>query len=172
MKYTLKNIKLFAEHSNMIESVWDKDQIKYTVKAWEYLKNKRSINLKDILYIRKVIMTPLRKDIAGKLRTCDVMVGGRICPPHEEVPRLINKWTENYGKGPQVITHLNAGEEEYKGDMEKACKVAHISFEHVHPFVDGNGRSGRLIYLFQRYILGLSFEYIDYNNRYDYYSWF
>lgn len=70
----------------------------------------------------------------------DVRVGGHIAPGYEEVPQLINKYVkdlnkelENYKKNPTAI---------------KAAKLIggyFQRFEKIHPFVDGNGRTGRVL---------------------------
>ena len=168
------NIRIFAENSNAIESIIDSEQTKYTVKAWNYLIDKKNITIKDILKIHKIIMQPLRPNIAGKLRNVNVRVTNstHICPEWREVPDLLNKWIEHYGKGPQIVTHRDAGEEELLRDTINACRIAHISYEHLHPFQDGNGRTGRLLMLWHRYIAKLPFEYIKFTERYDYYGWF
>ena len=59
-------------------------------------------------------------------RRCGVRVGWRICPDWEEVPRLLNSLFEQY----DALTPI----EFYKG------------FEEIHPFVDGNGRTGKILY--------------------------
>lgn len=59
------------------------------------------------------------------LRTCGVRVGSRLCPKPEDVPRLLTLLWEQR----DVLTPM----EFYKG------------FEEVHPFVDGNGRTGKIL---------------------------
>ena len=59
-------------------------------------------------------------------RRCGVRVGKRICPDWQEVPRLLNSLFEQY----DALTPI----EFYKG------------FEEIHPFVDGNGRTGKILY--------------------------
>lgn len=64
------------------------------------------------------------KNING-IRKCGVRVGSRICPHPEEVPRLLDRLFENR----DAMTPL----EFYK------------EFEMIHPFVDGNGRTGKVL---------------------------
>lgn len=63
-------------------------------------------------------------------RSCGVRVGSRICPPPQEVDGLMMKWSENL---PNV-----SPEEAYR------------EFEEVHPFVDGNGRVGKIVFAWLR----------------------
>jgi hypothetical protein len=58
-------------------------------------------------------------------RSCGVRVGWRVCPPPEEVePRLKRLWEAEEGMTPLEF---------YK------------EFEEIHPFVDGNGRTGKIL---------------------------
>lgn len=50
-------------------------------------------------------------------------------------------------------------------------KQAHIEFEHIHPFVDGNGRTGRML-MWWHELSKLPVSLIKYENRKDYYRWF
>lgn len=62
----------------------------------------------------------------GGLRQVDVWVGGRMCPSPNEVPGLLLR----------LIEH---GTELEPGPWYK-------EYEHIHPFRDGNGRSGKVLF--------------------------
>lgn len=58
-------------------------------------------------------------------------------------------------------------------DNELLSKTLHIVFEKIHPWMDGNGRTGRIFMNWHRIkILGLPLKTIKYEDRFDYYKWF
>ena len=72
-------------------------------------------------------------------RTRDIYVGTLVeatyYPPHyEEVPRLMK----------QVIDEVNIENHDLKSLISDIAE-SHIQFERIHPFLDGNGRTGRMI---------------------------
>lgn len=72
------------------------------------------------------------KAAPGSFRKQSVRVGDLIPPPAPEVPHLMSK-LENYINSPSDLPPLiRAG-------------LAHVQFETIHPFLDGNGRIGRLL---------------------------
>lgn len=85
-----------------------------------------------VLKLHKIQMGGVLPE-AGKYRVVDVRVGGYICPPNEDVPRLMKRffvWFKESEKG----TH----------PFELAV-LTHLKFVKIHPFRDGNGRMARLL---------------------------
>lgn len=86
-----------------------------------------------------------------------------IPPPITEIPSLLSNW-ESY---------INSEQEK---DPLIQMGIAHYQFEAIHPFMDGNGRIGRLIiplFLYQRKLLSYPLLYISEffeKNRKDYYA--
>lgn len=78
--------------------------------------------------------------IPGQLRTDERVVGPYRCPDHRDVPPLLEKfctWLRSefsYSDGNQDIPNA----------IIEAI-VAHVYLEWIHPFGDGNGRTGRLL---------------------------
>ena len=81
----------------------------------------------------------LKPEFIGEYRKVGVSVGGRICPHYSFIPNLMQKlvleiqeWQKGWKKFPE---------------MENLAILAdsHYDFEMIHPFADGNGRTGRAI---------------------------
>lgn len=100
--------------------------------------------------IRDIHRTLLRftedRDIAGVLRTKQSWIGGNdyhplgavyVGPPHELVPELLADLCRFIARSDLAAIAQAA--------------IAHAQFENIHPFADGNGRTGRaLIYTILR----------------------
>src|SRR5262249_12846059 len=56
-------------------------------------------------------------------------------PPWTEVPVLIQDWIARVGE-------LSADDDP---DLAERLAFVHAEFERIHPFLDGNGRAGRLV---------------------------
>ncbi|HXI00685.1 MAG TPA: Fic family protein [Sphingobacteriaceae bacterium] len=78
--------------------------------------------------------------IPGSFRNNDVVVGSYRCPDYRDVKPLIDKYCEwlrsefKFEGGKQLFS-----------DIIIQAMVAHVYLEWIHPFGDGNGRTGRLV---------------------------
>ncbi len=70
---------------------------------------------------------------AGRYRGVDVRVGNYICPPHVQVPRMMQELVIWYGAARKKLH-----------PFELSSRL-HLKFVRVHPFRDGNGRMARLL---------------------------
>ncbi len=162
-KYMKQNVIDFLEQSNLIESV-GVEGMDDSVKAYEYLMAiKAPLTKEHLLEIHRLVLKTLKPSIAGKIRKGLVMVGGRYCPPAKEIPEKLERFFE-------LVNHKR--KEFSRTEKEVYCKLTHIDFEKMHPFMDGNGRVGRLILNWQRKQMGLPLLIIQNNRKYDYYNWF
>ncbi|XP_006006198.1 protein adenylyltransferase FICD [Latimeria chalumnae] len=93
-----------------------------------------SVTISDILEIHRRILGYVDPVEAGKFRVNQVFVGHHI-PPH---PRDVQKHIEEF------IQWLNSEEAMGLHPVEFAA-LAHYKFVYIHPFVDGNGRTSRLL---------------------------
>lgn len=153
-----KNTIEFLDHSNRIEGVYGKDSLIDALRAWD-CSITNPITLNKILTIHKELLLNLNPGIAGKWRDCAVRIGGRICPFLDE-KNIIHQMTEWMRK-------------HSKARKESDIKRAHIAFERIHPFRDGNGRVGRIIMNRQRLAAGLPLLVIhEGKEQQEYYDWF
>ena len=94
----------------------------------------QELNLEVILRLHKMLIANIRDDIAGRFRTDNeyVRVGSHIAPDPKEVIIRLEKMLAEYN----AASHENI--------IKRIAKL-HLTFEYIHPFVDGNGRIGRVV---------------------------
>jgi len=100
--------------------------------------NKRAkeqeLTLEVILSLHKMLLSNIRDDIAGRWRINNeyVRVGSHIAPAPKEILERLEKMLEDYN----ASSHENI--------IKRIAKL-HLVFEYTHPFIDGNGRLGRVL---------------------------
>ena len=140
---------------------------------YESVKEKKPITEE---FIKQVHGFVLRGDEeSGKYRTIQNYVGNmtRIvytpCPP-SQVPEKMKAYVAEV----QTDCKHNAelAEQGQFNWVELFHNLAkhHIEFENMHPFVDGNGRTGRLLLIYEMILLGLLPVDIRYEERDRYYA--
>lgn len=113
----------------------------------------QELTLNGILLLHKMLISNIRDDIAGRFREDNeyVRVGSHIAPAPKEI----------IGRLEKMLVEYNAASHE---NIIKRIARMHLSFEYIHPFVDGNGRIGRAInnYLFIREgFVPINIKFID-----------
>lgn len=156
----------FIWESNAIEGVYGDEAFEDAMKAWVYALGKKRLDLNTVLHIHELLMKRLNPRIAGKLRTCDVWIGGIR---KEYLGEAILS-----GQLQDVIAFIDGSIVSPIHDSQtKIAQQAHVDFEDVHPFEDGNGRTGRIVYNWHRMKLGLPIHVIHTGAEQDeYYQWF
>lgn len=163
----------FLLESNLIESEVSAQAYRDAHKAWKYAAKLDRVSITELLGIHKLLMQNLRPDIAGKIRDCAVSIGGQI--KHYHGANVI------YSELQDVLGVMSGTKANFdEGKEELAAKHCHVMFEDIHPFEDGNGRVGRILYNWQRLKLGLPIHVIhaDWHEKGDtgeqasYYRWF
>lgn len=107
--------------------------------SWIQQKNISVLSAKDILALHKIVMENLiDKHDYGKFRTevGAIFNGAGIVvylPPRPgQIPVLIKR----------LVHFANNGKEQF---VPVKAVLTHYTFEKIHPFLDGNGRVGRLV---------------------------
>lgn len=163
----------FIWESNAIEGVKSEEAFNDSLSAWRYIEKLietfTEVSIPSILRLHSEVLRRLDPRIAGSFRSVNVTVGGFRAADHEIVPERMDKWVELYSTIP---TFGNASTDEGREVIAEHIRKAHVSFEDVHPFQDGNGRVGRLILNWQRVALDLPILIIYNKEKQEYYKWF
>ena len=87
-----------------------------------------------ILLLHKMLLSNINDEIAGRFRSHDewVRVGNHVAVDPKEVQQKLQEMLAEYHGN--VSDHI----------IKRIAKL-HLIFEHIHPFVDGNGRIGRVL---------------------------
>ena len=105
-------------------------------KAMELLLDnpETEISVPLVLKLHRILMQNIRDDAAGRFRTNKewVRVGNHIGANPQFVHGFMSELVEKY----------NASDDQYFLDK---IVYFHAEFENIHPFIDGNGRIGRLL---------------------------
>lgn len=162
---TTDQITAILEGKPVIAPVNEVQEIRNAINAYELLDELNPDSLDDLLKAHLTMEAGLIDD-AGRFRTKGVGVSSgddiiHYAPPADRVPHLIKglfKWMKETEEHPLIKS-----------------SVFHYEFEFIHPFSDGNGRTGRL---WQTLILSkwrpvfknLPIENIVYKYRKEYYN--
>lgn len=162
---TLDQITAILDGKPVIAPIKEVQEIRNAIKAYELLETLNPNSMEDLLKAHLTMETGLIDD-AGHFRSKGVVVASgeeiiHYAPPAERVPQLMR----------ELFEWLNDTEEH---PLIKSC-IFHYEFEFIHPFSDGNGRTGRL---WQTLILAnwrpvfknLPIENIVYKYRKEYYK--
>lgn len=164
----------FLRESNHIEQVYDEQSLKDSIRAWGFLKEqaKKEINPYIVMQVHELLMEnvgawsepKLLPKYRGVLRDCDVYIGGKKALAPEALGYLIADWCVDMNFKCKNIS---------KEARERQSKAFHVRYEKIHPFVDGNGRTGRMFMNWWRMRNGLPVLVIhEGKEQMEYYKWF
>lgn len=151
---TLEQITALIENKRIIGPEKDVNEVINAIKVYDLLKTFDPNSSKSFLKAHEILMKGLVLDNGKYRRTgVGIMAGEKIAhlaPPAENVPHLMN----------ELFAYLKTKKEL---TLIKSC-VIHYEMEFIHPFIDGNGRMGRLwqtLILMREYPV---FEFIPFEN--------
>lgn len=119
----------------------------------------QELTLDVILTLHQMLISNIRDDIAGRFRKNNefVRVGSHIAPDPKEIVERLEK----------MLVQYNASSHE---NIIKRVAKLHLTFEYIHPFVDGNGRIGRVInnfLLMREGYVPINIKFIDRQKYYE-----
>jgi len=162
---TEEQITALVENKRVIGPKKDVVEVLNAIKIYENLENYSPFNEKSFLKAHLNLMEGLIEE-PGKYRKQGVGIvkGSKVehlAPPFENVPYLMK----------DLFKYLKESDEI---ELIKSC-VFHYEMEFIHPFLDGNGRMGRLwqtLILMEKYPLFefLPFETLISNDQEKYYK--
>ncbi|QGY47878.1 Fic family protein [Maribellus comscasis] len=131
---TIEQITDLLDNKRILAPKKDILEVKNAIKVYNQLNKFKVYELKFLCKAHEILMKDLIEN-PGKLRTGSVgIVKGsdiaHIAPPGEMVHSLMTDLFEYLRNDNDLI-------------LIKSC-VFHYEFEFIHPFIDGNGRMGRL----------------------------
>jgi len=111
--------------------------------------SKRRLRHEDVLHLHKVIAGGVMdQGVAGRYRTVAARVGKYIAPRAEDISGLMIELLDWWNKqAPNLSPVISSA-------------TLHYRFEEIHPFADGNGRTGRALALWELYRRGFDTHHI------------
>lgn len=144
-----------APHKNIRDI---QETLNHSELFFKIIKNPQPITNETILQWHAELFNDTKPDIAGRYRDYMVRVGAHLAPDWQDVKRLMNEFVQWCSKSSQ-----------YMHPVELAAR-SHYKFEKIHPFGDGNGRTGRLIIASILQKKGYPHLIIEHKRRMSYYK--
>jgi Fic family protein len=165
MENLINKIKLLNDHNNWQDILgdWLRTEITYTsnsiegntlslieineainhANAWDYITNilthidLKNLKIDHILKLHSIILTNIDDNQKGKFRSVPVRISGSntILPNPLKVNNLMK----------ELFSKINNFEKASIQNIIKLAIMTHLEMVKIHPFIDGNGRTSRLL---------------------------
>ena len=154
-RLSLEQVSELAQGREIMATRKDKQEVLNYLKVLEAidkLTNDKKITEKCLLHIHKLLTQNTLENVSdcGVYRTRYVVVGNRLTgevifrpPLNEDVPKLMKA----------LIAWINSPDAQTIDPIIEAG-IAHYEFVRIHPFVDGNGRTARVLATLILYLRG------------------
>ena len=110
---------------------------------------KKAIRHEDLFELHRILAdSVMDQGSAGSYRKIQVRVGKHMPPAAADVSGLMFELLEWWNKKSSNISPV------------LSSAILHYQFEHIHPFADGNGRTGRALALWELYRRGFDTHHI------------
>ena len=149
---TLEEVRAVEEGSELTASPRSQREIVNYFAAMRHIEKvckKGRIDHEDLFHLHRIIAGQVMdQGDAGRYRTIRVRVGMYIPPPPDEVSGLMFELLEWWNKSATALSPI------------LSSAILHYRFEAIHPFADGNGRTGRALALWELYRRGFDSHHI------------
>lgn len=154
-------MKQHIRESNLIEGIDSAEEDKRSLRAWNWALGNLDWHVAFttgyVLEIhRRITLKQLSKSERGHWRTVQVYVGNHTPPAPAFIVSQISEYLDNLRYNYKTLDP----------------KIMHVQFETIHPFVDGNGRTGRMLMWLHEIKQGKQPTLLKASERQEYYKWF
>lgn len=149
---TLEEVRALEEGTVVVASERARREVLNYFAALRHVEKqaaKKRLTHEDVFRLHSIIAGDVMdQGEAGRYRTMRVRVGQFVPPPPEDVSGLMFELLEWWnGSAPGLSPVLSSA-------------VVHHRFETIHPFADGNGRTGRALALWELYRRGFDSHHL------------
>jgi Fic family protein len=110
---------------------------------------KKVVTHEDIFRLHRIISSGvMQQGESGRYRTIRVRIGPYVPPPPEQVSGQMFEFLEWWNKASGALSPI------------LSFAIIHYRFEAIHPFADGNGRTGRALSLWELYRRGFDSHHV------------
>ncbi len=150
---TLEQVRMLEEGSELAASDQrsQREVLNYFAGLRHVEKNahKKTLGHEEVLKLHRILVANVMdQGEAGRYRSMAVRVGRYVPPAPEDVSGLMFELLEWWNKKTHELSPVISS------------AIVHYRFEAIHPFADGNGRTGRALALWELYRRGFDTHHI------------